>query len=267
MFLRVYYELMIRQFRIGLTYKFNYVCNLLSKMLVIFSQYFIWKALLFNQETATKVGNVEFQEIITYVLISTFISTIVNSNVISELNDKIKTGQIALDMLKPLDYKKYLFFDSSGKNLYNVIYLLLPTMIVSIAIFGIHLPSIKHGIVFFIALILGSIINFLMCLCLGMLGFWFNQIWILDRLINDLLSLFSGKLIPLWFFPTPLLRLADWLPFKMIYSVPIYIFLGKYNQYEIIRMLLLQSIWIVILVSSSNLIWKKGIKKIVVQGG
>lgn len=265
--MRVYFELMIRQFRTGLTYKFNYVCNLLSKMLAVFSQYFIWKALLSKQEIVTPVGNVGFQDMVTYTLISIFISTVINSNVILDLNDKIKTGQIALDIVKPLNYRRYLFFDSIGKNLYNVIYLLLPTMIISIALFGIKLPSAEYGFIFLTSLILGSVINFLLCLCLGSLGFWFNQLWILNRLVNDLLSLFSGKLIPLWFFPSLLLKLADCLPFKMVYSVPIYIFLEKYGQYEMMRMLLLQSIWIIILAGVSNIIWKKGMDKMVVQGG
>ena len=265
--MRVYFELMIRQFRTGLTYKFNYVCNLLSKMLAIFAQYFIWKALLTEREIGTQVGNVGLQDMITYTLISTFISTVINSNVIMDLNEKIKTGQIALDMVKPLNYKKYLFFDSLGKNLYSVIYLLLPSMIISIAIFGIKLPSVKYGLLFMLSLFLGFMINFLMCLCLGTLGFWFNQLWILSRLVNDLLSLFSGKLIPLWFFPTIMLNVADCLPFKMIYSVPISIFLERYNQNEMVNMIMLQLVWIVILFIISNLIWEKGIKKVVIQGG
>ncbi len=265
--MKLYWEYMIRQFNSGLTYKFNYVCNLVSKILFVFSQYFIWKALMEKQTVETASGSIQFREMITYMLVSTFISTIINSDVILELNDKIKSGQIALDIVKPIDYKKLLFVNTVSKNLYNVIYLLLPTMIISIAIFGINIPSLGNGFVFIISVILATLINYMMCFCLGILGFWFSQLWIMNRLVYDLLALFSGKVIPLWFFPVMLLKVADCLPFKMIYTVPIFIYLEKYNNQEIVLMLFVQLIWLVILFVVSRLLWGRGMKKIVVQGG
>jgi len=101
----------------------------------------------------------------------------------------------------------------------------------------------------------------------GMLGFWYLTIWHLDQFLNDIIKLFAGVWIPLWLFPGFLSDFANYLPFRLIYFSPITIFLEKVTIEEILFIYMQQLITVVFLVLLIALTWRKGIRKIVIQGG
>lgn len=204
---------------------------------------------------------------VTYIIISSIISTITSNRVIDSINNKIQTGQIALDFIKPMSFKLYMFSDSIGENLYRVLFYLIPVLILSLLVFGIQVPKLTNLVLFILATLGGLFINYFMCFCLGLLGFWFTQVWILSRFLNDFINLFSGQLIPLWFFPTVLLKISEYLPFRFIYFVPISIFLGKYDFLSSCLLIMEQIVWIILLYILGELIWRKAIYRLVVQGG
>lgn len=265
--MKLYIELIKNQFKSGLTYRFNYFTELVGKMLSIFAQFFIWKALLMKNSVNTLFGTIDFSNMVTYIIISSIIATITSNSVIVEVNSKIRSGQISLDFIKPMNFKLYMFSDSIGKNLYQLLFFLVPVLVLSLLIFGIQIPQLSHFVLFILATIGGLFVNYFLCFCLGLLGFWFTQVWVLNRFLNDFIRLFSGALIPLWFFPSVFLTISEYLPFRFIYFVPISIFLGKYEISKCLILILEQLIWIVILYLLSEFIWKKAVHKLVVQGG
>lgn len=265
--LKLYIELIKNKFKSGLTYRFNYFTGLIGKILSIFAQFFIWKALLTGNSINTTFGKVGFSSMVTYIIISSIISTITSNNVIQSVNDKVQSGQIALDFIKPMNFKFYMFSDSIGENLYQLLFYLIPVSIVSILIFGIQLPSLADFIMFICATLGGLLLNYLMCFCLGLLGFWFTQVWILSRFLSDFIRLFSGAIIPLWFFPSALLTISEYLPFRFIYFAPISIFLGQYNFSSCLIVIIEQIAWIILLYLLGEFIWRKAVYKLVVQGG
>ena len=81
------------------------------------------------------------------------------------------------------------------------------------------------------------------------------------------ISLFSGSVIPLWFFPEGVRFVADVLPFKYIYFVPCDI-ISNYNGIEeSCKYIFAQSIWVILSILIALLVWKKGKKKLVIHGG
>lgn len=98
-------------------------------------------------------------------------------------------------------------------------------------------------------------------------AFWFFNMWSLMTIKNVFLNVLSGSMIPLWFMPEWMMPIMNWLPFSSIYFTPVQIYLGQLTGKEIGMKFLLQLIWIVILYLSGNLVWEKGKKKLVVQGG
>ena len=264
---KLYIEIIKNVFKSRLTYRFNYFTGLIGKVLSIFAQFFIWKALLLNSSIDTSYGTIDFSSMVTYIIMSSIISIITSTSVISVVDNNIRSGQIALDFIKPINFKLYMFCDSIGKNLYQILFSVLPVAILSIVIFGIQPPDPIDFILFIIATIGGILVNYFLCFCLGLLGFWLTQEWIIGRFLNDLIRLFSGAFIPLWFFPSQLLQISEYLPFRFIYFVPISIFLGKFDIIQCLYLLLTQLIWIILLYLLSVYIWKKAIHKLVVQGG
>lgn len=85
--------------------------------------------------------------------------------------------------------------------------------------------------------------------------------------MDDVLRLLSGAFIPLWFFPTALADISSFLPFRLIFFTPISIYLEKISGVEAGGLIAQQLLWIIALLVVEKILWRKGIRKLVIQGG
>lgn len=74
-------------------------------------------------------------------------------------------------------------------------------------------------------------------------------------------------MIPIWFMPDGMQEVIHFTPFSSIYFMPVQIYLGQLSLSDILSSFLIQLFWIAVLFSFGMLLWKKGQKKLVVQGG
>lgn len=114
---------------------------------------------------------------------------------------------------------------------------------------------------------MGIMINFLYNFLFGLSVIWFRNSFFLNNINSVLSNLFSGALVPLWFFPEGLGMLSEFLPFRYIVFEPVSIFLNKRGPEEITTVLGMQLLWIFILYFAVTLVWNKGRHKIMIQGG
>ena len=80
-------------------------------------------------------------------------------------------------------------------------------------------------------------------------------------------NVLSGSMIPLWFMPEWMSGIVEYSPFSSIYFTPVQIYLGQLSYEDIAYKCGLQLVWIGIIYMIGNLLWAKGKKKLVVQGG
>jgi ABC-2 type transport system permease protein len=78
---------------------------------------------------------------------------------------------------------------------------------------------------------------------------------------------FSGSMIPLWFFPQWLFNIAKFLPFQAIFHTPLSMLIGKLEGRAALEALFIQIAWLLIFLSISYIVWKKAKKRVVVNGG
>ena len=98
-------------------------------------------------------------------------------------------------------------------------------------------------------------------------SFWLFSVWGIITIKNVFVNILAGTLLPLWFMPEVLRKVIFFTPFESIYFTPVRIYLGELNGSEIISGIAVQIIWIAVLSIIANMFWKKGVKKLVVQGG
>ncbi|MEX3616922.1 ABC transporter permease [Paenibacillus glucanolyticus] len=252
---------------VNTSYRIDFLLGTIGRVILFLVQISIWHALLQGQSSETNVGPISTNDMYNYMLISSILSIIVSNNVIYVIDERIKTGQIATDLLKPMNYRGILFYGMIGENFYRIIFEIIPIVILSIMLFDVRIPSILYLILFVIAAINGVLIKFLIAYTLGLLGFWVNSIWHFSRLLEDVIKIFSGSWIPLWFFSGLFQTIVSLLPFKLIFYVPIMIYMEKITLSSVAMSLFEQLVWIVVLYVLSLLIWKLGIKKLSIQGG
>ena len=114
---------------------------------------------------------------------------------------------------------------------------------------------------FIVALFLGIILVFEITFILGCLTFWISETDYFRGAIENLSLILGGLWVPVTFFPKEILKILDYLPFKYQYYFPVAIFQGKVMTGEIMRGLIIESIWIVILFFVLKTTWANGIKK------
>ena len=102
---------------------------------------------------------------------------------------------------------------------------------------------------------------------IGIAAFWFLSVWLLGWVFRFLESLFSGAYVPLWLMPGWVQTVSQWLPFRAIRYTPLQIYLGNYTHIEALAAIGVQLLWICLLSLLQALLWRRGVRRIVVLGG
>ncbi len=177
----------------------------------------------------------------------------------------IQSGEIVMDLLKPMDFFGYWLARDLGRAAAHFLIRGVPTFAVGVVLFNVLAPrSLLHGVAFLASIPLAVIVSFTFRFSLNLAGFWVLDHRGISYLSMAVLNLLSGFLIPLAFFPTPLRIVAEALPFRAIIMIPNEIYLGHVHP---LSGLLFQCFWIVAMTAGARWILGKGTRKVVVQGG
>lgn len=266
---RVYLHLFLNEASSHVAYRLNTFLGMASTLVFIFIQFAIWRALYAGREAVqTGFGSVSLREMTTYVVLSTALGYLIDAYVIERIDQRIKSGEIAIDFIRPISHLLYHLASVWGETLYRVAVQLVPMVILVVAIVGLQGPPTAGAGLLALALVPGAaLLFFLMSYLLGLVGFWHMSVWQLGSLLSVAISLFSGSFIPLWFFPDWLLKVSEYLPFRLLYFAPAATYLGKISPGAVAELLAHQWLWIVGLVVLQRLLWMAGVRKVVVQGG
>ena len=266
--MKAYIEIIRNSFLTGITYRVNTLLRIFGAVVSLLVQISVWYVLFKSKPDATShIGAIKLSEMVTYTIVSTLTHIIISNQVITRLNNKIKTGQIAMDLIKPMSLKAIIGSEMIGGTLYNVIFRSLPILFIGIFLFSFQFSGWLNLAFFIIALFNAAVIFFELSYIVGLAGFWYITIWHMGRVLDNAIRVFGGSFIPLWFFPESLYHISMFLPFRFIYYTPILIYIGKVDMKGVIEIILQQWVWIAILIIIEKIIWKFGIKKLVIQGG
>ncbi len=173
---------------------------MLSTVLSFGIQICLWRALL---GTELCEGN-SFYDMILYVLINLFVSTLTRANVSTTIENAILDGSISTELLKPISYKYYLLSNIFGKNSYNLITRVLPVAVIGVILLLIGNQtklSFLSAVLFWVAVTLGILIMFEITYLFGLLAFKIQRCWYLRFYVDAFTKFFGGTTVPLWFYP------------------------------------------------------------------
>ena len=148
-------------------YRSTTVIRLLSSVLMYFIQYSLWSALI---RTGSHAG-VSLNEMISYVVINLFVTRLTDTNIASQLEPSIRDGSVALDLIRPMNFRLYLFSSSLGTNTYNTLTSALPIVIVTFLLHQVSFPSPLYTLLFVLSLLIGMFVIFELTYIFGLLAF------------------------------------------------------------------------------------------------
>ena len=180
----------------------------------------------------------------------------------------IDTGKIATELLLPISFKGRMLANNVGIATFNLVFHFAPALVVSCLCMGIQPPaSIGTFLLFLVSAIFGYGVLWSISFAVQMCAFWIINVWSVVTIKNVLVNVLYGTMIPLWFMPDWMEPVVKFTPFSSIYFTPVQIYLGQLSYGEIVRQFVVSACWIVVIFGIGNVLWTKGKKKLVVQGG
>lgn len=266
--MKAYLYIVGTSFKKGIAYRADNILGIIRRFILLFIQICIWKAVL-GTEGNTNVNNtyIDFNSMAVYVTISAALSMVINNGVIWQLNQKIKTGEISADLIKPLNLMGTIMANNIGESIRGLVLEFSPCILIVIITYGFSIPSFPYFILFIVTVINAYILYFLINYIVGIAGFWYYEIFHLQRLLSDVMRLLSGSLIPAWFFPDILNKINVFLPFRLIYYFPICVYLESISMIQIVYLFVQQILWNIIIFILCKFLWSKAKYKMTIQGG
>jgi ABC-2 type transport system permease protein len=181
---------------------------------------------------------------------------------------RIRTGDIAIDLLRPVHpLRAGLAFDL-GRAAYHGLFRGIPPVAVGALIFHLRFPAdAATWIAFAASVVLAVVVSYGYRALYNTASFWTVDNRGVLLLSLALLSLFSGFIIPVNFFPEWLAAVARATPFPAMVQLPVDIFLGTTTGPAVLATLLVQAGWAAALLIVARGLFALGTRKLVVQGG
>jgi ABC-2 type transport system permease protein len=220
-------------FRKNLAYRSEVWLSILFGLLAIVIQAAIWRSLLGDGA----VEGITVEDMVTYVVITTVISTISLHRLMDAVDERLRSGDIAIDLVKPMHYPSLQLADQLGRSVFQLAFVVVPMLAIAALAFGVQAPA--GG---------AAMVGFLVSLAIA------------------LLTLFGGANLPLWFFPDALETLARLLPYQFVAFVPAAIYLGEIADAALVWALALGVLWVAIHGAACQLLWA-AVRRLTLQGG
>jgi ABC-2 type transport system permease protein len=186
----------------------------------------------------------------------------------TEVMDSIYTGEISSALLKPMNFFSFWLSQDLGKALVNIVLRGLPIMVLYAFVFDITIPSQSgQWLALFTAIILGWLVSFSWRFLVNLAAFWTPNARGVGRFAFGLSWVLSGFIMPLRLFPEWFIQFCNFTPFPSMINTVVEVYLGVLDSQAVMRALLTQGFWVILLVAVAHLVLKAGTRRLVIQGG
>ena len=260
-----YSEYVRISFQKMLAYRVSYMIGVVTYVIHVSVYYFLYKALYHNHDV---IHGYTLSEILTYISLGWISKSLYLNYIDREITDDVQSGQVAMDLIKPVDFQLMYFSRGLGHSLFRFALFTPPIVVVTGFMFSVSPPaSGLHLITFFVATLFSILIYLGINYIIGLLSIFFLSIRGILYSKNLIIELLSGLLIPIDWFPDWFKFISKLLPFQMIAYNPLQIYLGRVDGHRMLLSLLSQLTWLAIIFICGRFVWRLCQRRILIQGG
>ncbi|MCP5004915.1 MAG: hypothetical protein GY941_13400 [Planctomycetes bacterium] len=266
MSLKVFFKFVSISFQKQITYRFDYFVGIVNGFLYVFIFTSLWKALYAQSEVKEHSG-FTVTSIVTYAVVAMAVKIAFTMDD-SIIHKKVEDGSIATELIRPTSFMFMNLAENIGHSFFHFLARTVPIIIISIFIYDLSIPfEPLRLIAFLFSALLGYLLLSMLHFTVGLLAFWFVEIFPFMLFKYSLFTFFAGGIVPIDFFPERLKPLIHLLPFKHILYSPTIILIGRVSHTEIHTILIAQGLWLIVMVGVGKLMWNAGKNKLIIQGG
>ena len=263
--MKKYWFIFKTEFINELQYVGNFLVGSISLVLILYIYLNLWRYLY--SDPSSLINGYSYTQMVWYVLFTeTVWSCVKGRKIVAEIAQDVKTGNITYQLNKPYSYINYMISKTVATFSFKLLILLPASLLLGTILIG-NIPyfNLFGCILAIITGVIGTIINILICITLGLISFFIEDAnpiyWIYSKVI-----LVVGTLFPIEFMPKIIQPFLEYSPIFALNYGPAKLFV-EFNNVFFIKVIISQAIYLVLFYILANLIYKKGVKNINVNGG
>jgi viologen exporter family transport system permease protein len=262
--LRVYRALARASLRSVLAYQSSLLFGLLGSAFGMLAMLYLWQAVLADGRTG---AGFDWPHMKAYLLVGFVAGSVVSSWTDYRMAFRIMQGDVAMDLVRPVDYQRARFAETVGFACYEAGLALVVVVLSALVFGGVPWPGPAGTALFVLSALLVLPLRFGIVYASGLLIFWTQNYVGIQMARVALVTLFSGALVPFAFFPDWLHAVADVLPFAGMASTPALVFVGSLTGTDAVRAVAVQAAWAAALWWLARLWWNRASRQLTVHGG
>lgn len=263
--LHLYWKVAVCGFRRYATYRAATLAGVFTNTVFGFMRAYVMVALF---AVRPSVGGYDLADALTYTFTAQGLIMVVYLWNWWEIALTVRSGDVATDLSRPIDYQLYWLAQDLGRAAYHALFRGVPPFLVGALVFGVRLPHAPlTWVAFLVSLVLAVAVSFALRFMVNLSAFWLLDYRGVGRMAAAVWTFLSGFAVPIAFFPEPLRTLVRALPFAAFVEVPVTVFLGKVHGLELGAALLLQVGWAAVLLLAGRGVLAAARRKVVIQGG
>ncbi|GAA2361568.1 ABC transporter permease [Dactylosporangium salmoneum] len=200
----------------------------------------------------------------TYVWLGQALVASVNLFTWTELAERIRTGDVAVDLARPADPMLSYLAADLGRAAFTLLARGLPQLAVGALVTGVALPRAPGAYALgLLSVALGTAISFGCRWLVNLSAFWLLDLRGPMTLYLVLTNILCGLVVPVHWFPGWLAALAAATPFPSMLQAPIDVLTGRAGWHAVA----VQGLWLAALLVLGRAGFALGARRLVVQGG
>lgn len=242
----------------SLMYRTQFVIYMLSTAVSVLIGLMIWLRL----EASGADLPVDREFIVSYYLMLAIVRVLTSTWHSEYLAQMIREGKLNSWLIRPGSYLLNLVANNIAEKLVKIVaitMLLFPVWFFYRDAFVIP-AALSHWLLFGIAMILATIIQFCLTTAIGSLGFWMDDNAGVARGRHVISMVLSGELVPLALYPTWAMGFLDWQPFRFMLSFPLEVLLGTLSAPQLAYGFAMQSMWTTFFAWLCWYVWQRGLQ-------
>ncbi|MEU7950142.1 ABC-2 family transporter protein [Micromonospora chalcea] len=246
-----------------LAYQTSFLFGMLASAFGVLSMLYLWRSAL----AAGPRQGFDWPQMKAYLLVAFVVGSLVSSYTDYRMANRIQQGDVAMDLVRPVDYQWSRLAESVGFAVYEAGTAIV-VVLAAAAIFGGMSPPDRDTFpLFILSALLVLPLRFGIVYLSGLLVFWTQNYVGVQAARIALITLFSGALVPLAFLPEWMRVIATYLPFVGMASTPALLYTGSLDGSDATTAVLVQAAWAVALWWLARLMWSAAARKLTVHGG
>lgn len=249
----------------SLQYTFNLLVGFISYLILIFVFLNLWNYMYSNPNEI--INGYSKNQMIWYVVITEILwMTVGGRKLCKKICDDVRGGNIAYSLNKPYNYINYCLSTHLGDcTIKAIIFTILGILTGFIFIQSFPALTLPSLVMILIVSILAIIINILLIIFIGLISFYIEDAnpfyWVYSKII-----LVLGTIFPIEYFPAFLRPILTYSPIYVVSYGPAKLFVD-FSWDACLQIILAQGAYILIAYLLCYILYKKGVKKLNVNGG